>query len=110
MPSGGYGSCLEAPRVRHWALATNDTKVHTRDAQLPPIPMPHKRWCAAPGAALQLPGRVFELFAAALDLQVVLHRKYIRHTVGSDVRHILIALAINQAFERDVSIFHNNMN
>jgi len=118
-------------------MATNDTKVHSMDAQFPPISeatlnATATRLCSPyvyaskkeyarkinaqgnyaahfPTIRGSRPDRVQKLFAAAFNLQVILHRKNIRHTVSSNIRHVLVSVIVNIAFERDVSILHDDM-
>ena len=54
-------------------MGTNDTKVHSRDAQFPQVLTPCAVWRAAAVASLELPRRAQQLLAATHDLQVVLH-------------------------------------
>jgi hypothetical protein len=49
----------------------------------------------------------FELFRYH---QVVLHRKNIRHLASAQIRQIFVRLVIHRAFQRNVPIFHDNVN
>jgi hypothetical protein len=125
-------------------MATNDTKVHTTDVQVPPISCGSENRKATESPFLKRgerfhknlptaegndsvhfpllgeepragetgcrPPRAPDLFSAAFDLQIILHRKYVRHAVGSKIREVLISVAVNHSFQRDVSVFHDDMN
>src|SRR6267154_6836335 len=50
------------------------------------------------------------LLAAAAHGQVVFYRKHIGYAVGAQAGEILVALTVDHAFERDIPVFHDDVN